>query len=398
MHALYMDCSFGISGDMMLAALHGLGVNYDELESRFRRAGVTVNITPVPVTRNGIAGFGMDIRCNALQPLRHLKEMADILDALDLSDAVTGQSRAAFTRLAEAEAAVHGVSMNDVHFHEVGGVDTLVDVIGTFWGLEQLQVREVVCSALPWFRGTVTCAHGTLPLPAPATLRLLDGKPVYPTAFTQEMITPTGALLVDAVVSRYDDGPHGLLRGCGLGYGTREDGGALRLLLLDECHTHSAQPGTPRTTDVVTVLESNVDHLTGEELGHCFDALMEAGALDVMYLPGVMKKNRPAGMLRVLCTPDKLDTVQTAFFHHTYTLGIRRTHMERVVLPRTPDTLETPVGPLAAKTFTLDGRTVTKPEYEALAAFARKTGRSLPELRAMLSRTATDMDESSKKD
>lgn len=386
MRSLFLDCSFGLGGDMLLAALHGLGVEYAPLEALFAGAGISVKIRPMPVSRQGIAGNVMHIHWEDEQPLRHLPELEDILQRLAVSGPVREKSLKALHKLAEAEAAVHGVPVESVHFHEVGAVDTLVDLVGSFWALEQLGVCGVVCSSLPWFTGTVECEHGTLPLPAPATLRLMQGKPVHPTGFTQEMITPTGALLVDALADRFAEGPQGMLLGSGLGYGTRESGGGLRVFLLEQTGTSSGTDvqGSRMAVETVVQLESNVDHLTGEDIGFCFEALMQAGALDVLYLPGIMKKNRPGGVLRVLCAQESADAVQEAFFRHTHTLGIRRSCVERVVLHRQASSMRAPFGDVESKVYTVGGEQVEKPEYEALAAFARKTGRSLPELRAML--------------
>ena len=386
MRSLFLDCSFGLGGDMLLAALHGLGVEYPPLEALFAGAGIPVEIRPMPVSRQGIVGNVMRIHWEDGQPLRHLPELEDILQRLAVSGPVRDKSLKALHKLAEAEAAVHGVPVESVHFHEVGAVDTLVDLVGTFWALEQLGVCEVVCSSLPWFTGTVECEHGTLPLPAPATLRLMQGKPVHPTGFTQEMITPTGALLVDALADRFAEGPQGTLLGSGLGYGTRESGGGLRVFLLEQAGMRSGADvhASCMTVETVVQLESNVDHLTGEDIGFGFEALMQAGALDVLYLPGIMKKNRPGGVLRVLCAQDNADSVQEAFFRHTHTLGIRRSCVERVVLQRQASTMRAPFGDVESKVYSLDGEKLEKPEYEALAAFARKTGRSMPELRAML--------------
>ncbi|UZP67260.1 LarC family nickel insertion protein [Desulfovibrio mangrovi] len=388
MRSLYLDCSLGLGGDMLLAALHGLGADFAVLEGLFSDSGVAVEIRPETVTRQGVAGCSMSIRWEDGQPLRHLADLEDILNRLAVSPSVKEKSAKALRRLAEVEATVHGVAVESVHFHEVGAIDTLVDVVGAFWALEQMGVEEVVCSSLPWFTGTVQCEHGTMALPAPATLQLMQGKPVHPTAFTQEMVTPTGALLIDALVSRFAEGPTGTLLGSGLGYGTRDSGGGLRTFLLaqaDAGKSNRAGAAEAVTLDTVVQLESNVDHLTGEEIGFCFESLMEAGALDVLYLPGIMKKNRAGGVLRVLCAPDMADAVQQAFFHHTHTLGIRRSRVERVTLQRHASRMETPLGEMEAKSYSLGGRQISRPEYEALVAFARKTGRSLPELRAMMS-------------
>jgi hypothetical protein len=373
---LHLDCSFGLGGDMFLAGLAGLGLDLTPLESMFREAGLSRTLAARTECRAGMAGLRLHIEERGDQPLRHLPEILALVEALPLSQAVQTRSAAAFRRLAEAEAAVHGCGLEDVHFHEVGAVDTLIDVAGAFWGMESLGVARVTAGTLPWFTGTVTCAHGELPLPAPATVWLLQGKPVRPTDSTDELITPTGALLLDQLVEEYQPGPEGVLAASALAYGSKDLGGGLRLFLCKPT-------GGPRT-ERVWLLETNVDHLTGEELGACFDALLAAGALDVLYLPGVMKKNRPGGQFQVLCLPKDLDAVQEAFLRHSLSLGVRRSLCERVVLERSAAELRTPLGPVPAKSFHLADRTLLRPEHEALAALARKTGRSVAELRVML--------------
>jgi len=275
------------------------------------------------------------------------------------------------------EAGVHGCAVADVHFHEVGAVDTLVDVVGAFWALETLGVSRVTCSSLPWFSGTVRCAHGLMPLPAPATTVLLQGKPVYPTQFEGELITPTGALLLDRMVDEFTLGPAGRLERIGLGLGTMElpTVNGLRLLLLA-----GDGPGLER----IMVLETNVDHLTGEEIGGVFGVLLDAGALDVLFLPGVMKKNRPGGLLQVLCKPEDLARIRDLTFAQTLTLGLRMTETTRAVLPRAASARSTPWGEVSAKETEIEGQRYSRPEFEALQALAKRTGRSVAQLRYLL--------------
>jgi uncharacterized protein (DUF111 family) len=208
---LFLDPRGGIAGDMLLAALAGLGADLARFQALLRAAGLDVALSLEQRSRAGIAGVGLRIDAPGAQPLRHLADLLALTDALSLPPRAAGRSRAAFRRLAEVEAAVHGVGIEEVHFHEVGAVDTLVDVAGAFWALDELRVGEVVCASLPWFSGTVACAHGLLPLPAPAVLRLLEGKPVYATGIEEEIVTPTGALLVDQVATRFAPGPDGIV-------------------------------------------------------------------------------------------------------------------------------------------------------------------------------------------
>ncbi len=377
MPELHLDCPAGIAGDMFLAAMAGLGVDFAPLAVAFGRAGLDVSIVAGDARDKGVAGKRMEIGAAGAQPMRHLHDLTDMVRRMPLSEAVRAGAEAAFVRLAEAEASVHGCGPEDVHFHEVGAVDTLVDVVGAFFALEALGVTRVTCSSLPWFTGTVRCAHGLMPLPAPATAVLLQGKPVYPTRFDREIITPTGALLLDRLVDEFAEGPTGRLLACGLGLGNMELGvvNGLRAFLLE-----AGGPAMER----VMVLETNVDHLTGVEFGGVFGELLAAGALDVLFLPGVMKKNRPGGLLQILCRPEDLARIRDLAFAQTMSLGLRITETRRAVLPRAATTRPTPWGDLPAKETTVDGERYARPEFEALQALARRTGRSVTQLRYLL--------------
>ncbi|THB66086.1 MAG: DUF111 family protein, partial [Desulfovibrio sp.] len=213
MKTLYLDCSFGVAGDMVLAALADLaakvdnGPDMDFLAASFRAMNLTSRIEAVSEVRDGKPGRCLIIEEISSQPLRHLPEILDVLMALPLSPKVQARSARAFERLAEVEAAVHEVPVDTIHFHEVGAVDTIIDVAGAFWALDKLGVERVVSTPLPWFTGYVDCSHGRLELPAPATRKLMQGKPTYETDFVGEMITPTGALLIDQLVQEFVDAP-----------------------------------------------------------------------------------------------------------------------------------------------------------------------------------------------
>jgi uncharacterized protein (TIGR00299 family) protein len=377
MPELHLDCPAGIAGDMFLAAMAGLGVDFAPLAAAFGRAGVEVAIVAREVRDKGVAGRRMEIGADLGQPLRHLRDLTDIVGRLPLSEDVRGRSAAALVRLAEAEAAVHGCGREEVHFHEVGAVDTLVDVVGAFFALEALGVTRVTCGRLPWFTGTVRCSHGLMPLPAPATAVLLQGKPVYPTRFEREIITPTGALLLDRLVDEFTPGPAGTLLACGLGLGNME------LEVVNGLRAFLLEAGG-EDMERVMVLETNVDHLTGEEIGGVFGELLGAGALDVLFLPGVMKKNRPGGLLQILCRPEDLPRIRDLTFAQTMSLGLRITETRRAVLPRAATTRPTPWGDLPAKETTVGGERYSRPEFEALQALARRTGRSVAQLRYLL--------------
>lgn len=362
---------------MFLAAMADLGVDLSLLGAAFAQAGVEVRVTAQDSRDKGIRGKRLNVFAPHAQPMRHPAELTAIVGALPFSARVRERAADALTRLAEVEAGVHGCAVADVHFHEVGAVDSLVDVVGAFWALEALGITRVTCSRLPWFSGTVRCAHGLMPLPAPATAVLLQGKPVYPTQFEGELITPTGALLLDRMVDEFTPGPVGRLERIGLGLGTMElpTVNGLRALMLA-----GDGPGLER----IMVLETNVDHLTGEEIGGVFGVLLDAGALDVLFLPGVMKKNRPGGLLQVLCKPEDLARIRDLTFAQTMTLGLRMTETTRFVLPRSASTRPTPWGEVSAKETEIDGQRYARPEFEALRALAKRTGRSVAQLRYLL--------------
>lgn len=375
---LHLECSTGISGDMFLAALSDLGLDLAPFQDIVNKVGVGVDIQVRAETKCGLLGALIEVIPRGNQHFRNLDAILGLIEEADLTTGTKGKCTRAFTRLAEVEASVHGVELSQVHFHEVGAVDTIVDVLGCFWGLEQLGVTRVTCSWLPWFQGFVNTEHGRLPLPAPATVRLLQGKPVYPSDFEQEIITPTGALLLDQITSSFQNGPRGGLERTGLGWGSMDletVPNGLRVFLVQK-ESDSLQD--------VWILESNLDHLSGEDLGSLFSALQAAGALDFIYLPGVMKKNRPGGLLQVLSLQENLSSVQDAFFQHSLTLGLRRRVSERVVLPRESATLPTALGSLRAKALHFKDRTLVKPEFEALQELSEKTGRSVVELRYLL--------------
>ncbi len=385
---ILIDCSSGISGDMFISALAGLGVNFETLQGIFKQAGLEISIKTSPVNRMAGPGLRTDITWPGGQPLRHLPDLTDIINRLQLPLKIREKACAMLARLASAEAAVHGVPLEEVHFHEVGAIDTLVDVLGAVWGLAQLEADEVVSTPVPWFGGFVDCSHGRMALPAPATAKLLEGKPTVATTALEELVTPTGALLLDTLATSFapaDAGTVAVFERSGLGYGSREPsaqsdwaGRGLRLHLF-------ARPGRNMQynyiMDEVAQLSCHIDHLTGEEIGYAVQMLDKAGALDVLWLTGLTKKNRPAGELRVLCKPEQMPQIQAEMFRHTHSLGIRISRLGRVTLPRRETQINSPWGPLEAKEYELLDQTFTKAEYEALVKTAARLGIGLPAMR-----------------
>lgn len=312
-------------------------------------------------------------------PARGLGEIESILDAADLPGRAVERARACFRILAGAEAEVHGVTPEEVHFHEVGAIDSLVDIIGVCLALDHLDPVEIVCSSLPLGSGSVATSHGRLPVPAPATLRLLEGIPTHPGAAGREVTTPTGAALAKTLVDRFGAPPTGVILASGTGAGTRE---AAR----DEppnwvrVWTTAADTGT---LDALLLLETNLDTATGEDSGGWIDALLAAGALDAWIVPTVQKKGRPGLLLSALVRPGDGETVRRAIFRETGTLGIRTRPVERTALPR--DVVEMNLGDhrVRVKRAWLDGALIDeRPEHEDVARIARETGRPAREIRA----------------
>ncbi|MGM0646394.1 MAG: nickel pincer cofactor biosynthesis protein LarC [Thermodesulfobacteriota bacterium] len=386
MQELFLQCPTGISGDMLLAGLADLGVDFGPLNAAFSAAGLEVELATPIVRRHGLVGRAVELGAGAAQPLRHEADLVALIQALEVPQGVQQRACQAVARLAEAEAAVHGIARDKVHFHEVGAVDTVVDIVGAMWGLHQLGIERVTATALPWSEGEVCCEHGVLPVPAPATVQLLQGKPVRPTTLTGELVTPTGAVLVDQVVDAFVEGPCGVVLASGWGWGTREleeRPNALRAVLL-------RTPAPAPQTEEIWVLEANIDHLSGEEIGGLFEYFLDQGALDVLYVPAVMKKNRPGGVLQVLSAPQDLARLQDVFVTQSLTLGLRRKQWERIVVPRHATEVSTPWGGVQAKAAQSGTTSWVRPEYEALRALAEKTGRSVAQLRLQLGLQAPD--------
>ncbi len=387
---IYCDCEAGISGDMFLAALCHLGLDLAPLQKLLEEAGIACDLSTWQECRAAGPGHRVDVSWPKEQPLRHPADIAAIFHKVHISPTVREKALAILDALTQAEAHAHAIPAEQVHFHEVGAIDTVVDILGAVWGLEQLGISHVLCSALPWFTGTIECEHGLLPLPAPATAFLLMGKPICHTwsqhewLSKSELVTPTGAALVHVLGKSFGAAPTGHRIQLGTGYGSRKAPVGLRLWLMAEDDTHALHG--PRT-ELITQLESHIDHLTGEELGACISALSELPeVVDVLWLNGTGKKNRPHGLLRVLCQPEHKELVEEAFFKHTHSLGIRYITLERTILPRLESAVDianttTLTALLPAKEYRLGGEIWLRPESDALQERAHTLGLGMPALR-----------------
>lgn len=362
MKVAYFDCIAGASGDMILGALLDAGLpeetlreglaalKSDDFELRSRR-----------VVKNAFSATKVDVIVADDVPARHLPEIETIVMESDLSPSIKEQATVVFRWLGEVEAGIHGTTIDQVHLHELGGVDTIVDVVGTLVGLDTMGIERVYASPLPMGRGFVQGAHGAIPLPAPATLALLEGVPVIGSDLEVELVTPTGAVLLSSLATDFGPIPAMTLRAVGYGAGGRDlpIPNVLRLLIGDQATPNDA------ITQTLMSLETNVDDLNPEIYEYVMARLFEAGALDVFLSPIQMKKNRPATLLRALCQPDNADALMAILFAETSTLGVRQQVVTRHCLARTTHTLETPYGPVRIKVaYWGEGQIKAAPEYE----------------------------------
>jgi uncharacterized protein (TIGR00299 family) protein len=364
MKIAYIDCIAGVSGDMLLGALLDAGLPLESLQEQLAalNLGAEFELKAYKVSKNGFTATKLDVIVHEPQHGRHLAEIEAILHASSLPEHIQAKAAGIFRRLAEVEAGIHGQPLEQVHLHELGGVDTMVDVVGTLLGLEGLGVERVYASPLPLGRGFVKGAHGQIPLPAPATVALLKDVPVRGSEIEMELVTPTGAVLLSTLCAGFGPIPAMTLTGQGYGAGGRDLSipNVLRLLL-------GQQPEAGQVTGIesLVLLETNVDDNTAEINGYAMEKLLAAGALDVFFTPIQMKKNRPALLISVLCRPAETDALEMILFRETSTLGVRRQPVERRCLERTSDIVVTKYGSIRVKVARLpDGSTKRAPEYE----------------------------------
>jgi len=350
----YIDCFSGISGNMFLGALVDAGLEIRQLRTELARLPVNdYTIEAEPVRRRGLRGTHVTVNVEEQGVERHLTDVEAIIQDSNLPEPVKTGSRAIFRRLAEAEAAVHGLPVERVHFHEVGAVDAIVDVVGAVIGLWLLQVDQVYASPVRVGRGTVTCAHGTLPVPAPATVELLRGVPIYGRDVEAELVTPTGAAILTTLAEGFGTAPPMEVTHIGYGAGTRElpIPNLLRLSIGEEAAKPETRPAnsTGYEQDVVTLIEANIDDMNPQWYEHVMDRLFETGALDVFLTPIQMKQNRPATKLSVLVEEEHQLPILDALFAETTTIGVRTCQLERWKLARERIMVDTPYGSVGVK-------------------------------------------------
>jgi pyridinium-3,5-bisthiocarboxylic acid mononucleotide nickel chelatase len=364
----YFDCFSGISGDMTLGAFIDLGVPVEWLKDRIETLPLTgFEVLAQTVSRNGIQAKSVDVRVKDDTTSRHYKDIKSIIEKSALSPEVKKRSLDIFERIADAEALIHGCPTEKVHFHEVGGIDALVDIVGTALCVEYLTIDRIVASPVPVGRGFVTCQHGILPVPAPATLSILKGIPVYGTKIPHELVTPTGAAIIATLAESFEEMPDMIVEKIGYGAGKRElesQPNLLRIILGSETMKLEKGVGVYQA-DQILILETCIDDMNPEVFGFLMERLFEKGAMDVYWIPIFMKKNRPATMVQVLCTENYRDVLMTCILSESSSLGVRYYYAKRRMLGREKIVIKTVYGDIAAKRITeLDGSPRIVPEYE----------------------------------
>jgi uncharacterized protein (TIGR00299 family) protein len=372
----YFDCFSGISGDMTLGALIDLGVPVEWLKSQLNELPLEdFDITVTSTHRNGIHAKQVKVEALDDKDSRNYIQIRALIENSPLADSIKSAGLKIFQKLAEAEAGIHGCSAEEVHFHEVGGVDAIVDIVGTALGLQYLGIQKIIASPIPLGKGFVNCSHGKLPVPAPATLAILQGVPVYGTTIPHELVTPTGAAIISAQTRRFGAMPDMVIKKIGYGAGQRELKDRPNLLRIVLGNESRAATGIPENVqeDQIEIIETGIDDMNPELFGHLMDRLFEDGALDVCWIPIYMKKNRPATMLQVLCNSDRRDELIRRIFSETTTLGVRFYESHRRILWRDQIEIETSYGKISVKRIKdPQGDIRIVPEYDVCQGIARK--------------------------
>ena len=364
----YFDCFSGISGDMTLGAFFDLGVPEEWLKDRLEAIPLTgFEVLAETVSRHGIQAKSVEVRVKDDATSRHYEDIKSILEKSPMSSGVKQRSLDIFERIADAEALIHGCPKEKVHFHEVGGIDALVDIVGTALCVDYLKIDSVIASPIPVGRGFVTCQHGTLPVPAPATLGILKGVPIYGTNIPHEMVTPTGAAIIATLAGSFKEMPDMIIEEIGYGAGKREletQPNLLRIVLGTEITNSEKELGVYQA-DQIVILETCIDDMNPEVFGFLMERLFEKGALDVYWIPIFMKKNRPGTMIQVLCPENYREVLMTCILSESSSLGVRYYHVKRRMLGRERITVKTVYGEIEVKRITeLDGSSRIIPEYE----------------------------------
>ena len=364
---LYLDMMAGIAGDMFLGAMVDLGVPVDWLKGRLSAVLDGFDLRTEIVFRSHLRAVNLHVDVTDHVTHRHYTNIREIIESADLPDPVRANALTAFKLIAQAEARIHGKDIETVHFHEIGGIDSLVDIIGSFLALDYLGVDQVAATPIPLGSGTIKCAHGIIPVPVPATVAILKGLEVTGSDAKTEIVTPTGASIVATLAPKFGAMPDMQIEKVGYGAGKRDTGASvpnlLRLVLGTPVVVKNC--GENILSDQVHVLNTNVDDMSPEGLGFVMDRLMEQGALDVSFTPAFMKKNRPATRIEVICHKEQLQSLATVLLSETTSIGVRYHLCDRMILKRESVDVETSLGRVNAKKIIVpNGQARIMPEYD----------------------------------
>jgi hypothetical protein len=370
MKIAYFDCFSGVSGDMLLGALLNAGVPEKQLTRDLKRLSLDpYTLRLRSAQRMHLSGCQLTVKATGHHHAhRTFSDIRRLITGSTLKPSVKHLSLSVFRKLADAEAKIHRTKPSLVHFHEVGALDSIIDIVGTAIAIDYLSLDRIYASPLPLAAGLIPSQHGVIPLPAPATLALLQGVPVYGTPLREELVTPTGAALITSLTSRFGPMPPIKIRSIGYGVGSRQlpdRPNMLRIILGEqESDAHA---------DHVLVLEANIDNMNPELYDYLMERLFSGGALDVALAPLQMKKNRPGVLLKIICPPEKKEDLTATVFQESTTSGIRCYQAERIKLPRQVKIIRTPYGRIPVKVFTYpDGSMGAAPEYDECKRIARK--------------------------
>lgn len=361
---------------MILGALIAAGVDREALNSELRKLDIPeFDLEITTVDRSGITSTHVDVKVPHEHVHRHLHNIVDIIDRASLSAGVKERAIAIFTRLAEAEAKIHGIDVKKVHFHEVGAMDAIIDVVGSCIGFEMLGIERFACSKVHVGSGFAQMAHGKFPIPPPAVAELLTGVPIYSTEIEGELMTPTGAAIISTVCGSFGQMPELSVSVTAYGAGTRQYEGfpnALRMIIGDSAEI---ERDAPSSGDRLIVMETNIDDVSPQVMGFVMERAFDLGALDCWFTPIQMKKNRPAVMVSILCEPERRNALTELLYRETTTIGIRIRETERESLERETVSAATPFGNIDVKVARLNGRVVNAmPEYDQIKAAALSSG------------------------
>jgi len=377
MKTAYFDCFAGASGDMILGALIDAGLPLDALKQKLSTLPLKgYSLSATDGVKKGIGGTKFDVTITEDHHHRNLNKIREIIQNSGLSQGQMDKAIAIFTRLAEAEARIHRTSIDKIHFHEVGAVDSIIDITGAVIALDMLGIEEICSSRIHIGTGTLECAHGTLPVPAPATAELLKDIPVYSTGVESELVTPTGAAILSTLAESFGTMPSMRIEKTGYGLGGRD------LSIPNFLRVMIGFRGAGEDSDTVQLIETNIDDMNPEFYEYVMDRLFKAGALDVTLIPVIMKKNRPGTILSVLASPELTELLAGIILKETSTLGVRISELrKRRILEREIRTVKTPWGNVNIKISKIDGNeTGIAPEYEDCKRVAQETGLPLKKI------------------